>query len=149
MSTPLQDLVSSFAHRPISDGLYVSSFPSRFLKRVYWEEVSTPLQRAFHSPPNLCRISQSTPFKAQHPRRHLFLSPIDVEPLVPPPFEVQRPCWHSISCPPPSGLSLPLAHHPVSISSTICNSSSSPLADIVLFGLSLSSYPSRFLKRVC
>ena len=37
-----------------------------------------------------------------------------------------------------------LAHRPVSGSHTICNSLSPPLADVVLFGLSLSGYPSRF-----
>ena len=36
-----------------------------------------------------------------------------------------------------------LAHRPVSGSDTICNDSDPPLADIVLFGLSLSDFPSR------
>ena len=31
----------------------------------------------------------------------------------------------------------------------ICNGTNPPLADIVLSGLSLSRFPSRFLKRVC
>ena len=37
----------------------------------------------------------------------------------------------------------------LSIKVILCNSPSLPLADIVLFGLSLSRFPSRFLKRVC
>ena len=41
-----------------------------------------------------------------------------------------------------------LAHRSVSSSNTICNSLSPPLADIVLFGLSVSGFPSKFLKRV-
>ena len=41
---------------------------------------------------------------------------------------------------------IPLAYHTVSSSDTICNAPSPPLADIVLFGLSLSSFPSRFFK---
>ena len=42
-----------------------------------------------------------------------------------------------------------LAHRSVSGSDTNCNSQSPPLVDTVRFGLSLSSFPSRFLKRVC
>ena len=40
------------------------------------------------------------------------------------------------------------AHHPMSSSDIICNSPSPQITDIVLFGLSLSSFPSMFLKRV-
>ena len=36
-----------------------------------------------------------------------------------------------------------LTHRPVSGSDTICNDSDPPLVDIVLFGLSLSGFPSR------
>ena len=55
------------------------------------------------------------------------------------------------SNPPPFGTqdsASSLAHYLVSgfDSDIICNSPSSSLADIVLFGLSLSSFPSRFLK---
>ena len=42
-----------------------------------------------------------------------------------------------------------LTHCSVSSSDTFCKTPSLPLADIVLFGLSLSSFSSRFLKRVC
>ena len=41
-----------------------------------------------------------------------------------------------------------LAHRPVSNSDIICNSLSPPLADIILFGLSLPGFLSRFLKHV-
>ena len=68
----------------------------------------------------------------------------------PPPFGAQHPCWHIASCQPPVwGLASLLAHRPVSGSDTICNGPNSPLADIVLFGSSLSGFPSRFLKHVC
>ena len=39
-----------------------------------------------------------------------------------------------------------LVHHPMSNSDTICNGLSLPLVDIVLFGLTLSGFPSKFLK---
>ena len=42
-----------------------------------------------------------------------------------------------------------LAHHPVFDSNTICNDPSLLLADIIFFGLSLSGFSSRFLKRIC
>ena len=60
----------------------------------------------------------------------------DVGSHSPPPFGAQR-AW----CPPPLVLS-----SAVSSSDTICNSPSPPLVDIVLFGLSLSDFPSRFFK---
>ena len=111
--------------------------------------------------PNQCGTSQSTPFRAQRPRWHSFLPPIDVEPPPnPPPFGTQHPYWHTASCLPPEPKSTPLwgpasllahslmstplrgtarklAHRPVSGSDTICNDPDPPLADIVLFGLSL------------
>ena len=42
-----------------------------------------------------------------------------------------------------------LAHRPVSGSDTLCNGPSPLRTNIVLFGLFLSGFPSRFLKRVC
>ena len=48
---------------------------------------------------------------------------------------VSNPLWGTTSS---------LAHRAVSSSDTICNSSDSPLVDIVLFGFFLSSSPSRF-----
>ena len=66
------------------------------------------------------------------------------------PFEAQHSCWHIASCPPPFGvqpLSPSLAHHPVFNSNTICNSSSPPRTDIVLFGFSLLN-SLKVLKRV-
>ena len=47
------------------------------------------------------------------------------------------------------GLASSLAHRPMSGFDTICNSSSPPLTDIVLFRLTLSNFPSKFLKHVC
>ena len=49
----------------------------------------------------------------------------------------------------PGGPTSLLAHCLVCGSDTIYNSSSLPLADIILFGFSISSFPSRFLKCVC
>ena len=40
-------------------------------------------------------------------------------------------------------------HKVIKINHASCNSPRPPLADIVLFGLSLSSLPSRFLKCIC
>ena len=42
-----------------------------------------------------------------------------------------------------------LAHYPVLGSDTNCNSLSPPLTDIILFVVSLSGFPSRFLEHVC
>ena len=66
-------------------------------------------------------------------------------------------CWHSFPSPinvgppnpPPSRLSLLASTSPVSGYDTNCNGPSPSLANIVVFGLSLPSLTSRFLKRVC
>ena len=81
--------------------------------------------------PNWCGIYQSTPFRTQCSRYHSFISPIDVRPL---------------PNPPPSR---PNVLRPVSGFYTICNGPGSRLADIVLFGLFLLSFVSKFLKPVC
>ena len=97
---------------------------------------------------------------AQHPRWHLFLSPIDVGPLQNPlPSEPASLLAHRLVSipfgeePPPvyplRRTASSLAHSLVSGSDPICNSSSSRLPNTILFGLSLSGFPSRFLKRVC
>ena len=66
----------------------------------------------------------------------------------PPSFGAQRPRWHTASCPPSFGAQ-PSTSTSLSVySDTICNGPSPPLANIVFFGLSLSSFPSRFLKRL-
>ena len=177
-----------------------------FKKRLLRERFPHPYKWCFVLLPNRCEISQSIPFKAQHPRWHSFPSSIDVGPhnTVPsgpsvllgtasctpshtlikvvsffsptdvgshnPPFRAQRPRWHSFPSsidvephnPPPSGstsflahrlISTPLdsafllAHHPVSGSGTICNSPSPLLTNIVLVGLSLTYFPSKFFER--
>ena len=84
-----------------------------------------------HNPP---------PFKAQRPRWHLFLSPIDVGP-----YQIY-PLWAlASSCLPPlRGTASLLTHSPVSGFDTICNGPSSPLADIVL--VEFSKLPLRFLN---
>ena len=82
-------------------------------------------------------------------KRASFPFPTDVGSHNPPPFKAQHPCWHTAQCPPPSGLSVPLVHCPMSGSNTNFNNPSPPLVDIVLFEFSLSAFPSKFLKRVC
>ena len=113
------------------------------------------LRRGFHtrmlcSLPNRRGISQSTPFGAQRPRWQSFSSLIDVGPPNPTslwgPTSLLAHCLLSI---PLRSSTSSLAHRIVSGSDTICNIPNSPLADIVLFELFLSGFPSRFLKRVC
>ena len=74
-----------------------------------------------------------------HPPRHSVLA--DTPSLL-------QSIW-DITVHPLRGSASLLAHRSVFDSDTICNNPSSPLADSVLFGLSLSRFPSRFLKRVC
>ena len=62
------------------------------------------------------------------------------------PVGTQRPCWHNVQCPPPFGAQHPLWH--TAWCDTICNSPIPLLVDVVLFGFSLSGFPSKFLKRV-
>ena len=140
-SPPLADIVFF--------GLSHSGFPSRFLKRVCEGEVSTPLQRMFHSPP------QSMWDLTIHPlsgpsilagTRSLLQEMWDPQST---PFGVQRLCWHTTSCPPPSELSLIAGTSPGVWLKYHCNGPSLPLANIVFFGLSLSGFPSRFLKCIC
>ena len=50
---------------------------------------------------------------------------------------------HRLVSTPLRGTARRLAHRPVSDSDTICNNPGPPLADIVLFGLFLSDFPSR------
>ena len=99
---------------------------------------SSPTNVGGHNPP---------PFGAQRPRWHSFLYPIDVgrppksTPLGPsvligPPPRVYPPS-------PLRGTARRPAHRPVTGSDTICNDQDPLLADIVLFGLSLSGFPSK------
>ena len=90
------------------------------------------------------RSHNSPPFRAQRLCWHSFFSPIDLRPPPnPPPFRAQRPYWHTTTCLPLWGTASSLAHRLVSGSDTICNGPGSLLADIVLFGLSLLSFPFR------
>ena len=72
---------------------------------------------------NRCGIPQSTPFRANV----LVGTPPRVHPL--------------------QGSASSLAHRPESGSDTICNNSSSPLADIILFRFSLKVFKMRLLGR--
>ena len=96
---------------------------------------SSPTNVGHHNPP---------PFGAQRPRWHSFLPPIDVGPPPNPP-----PLGPSVlTGTPPHVYPLRrtarrLAHRLVSGFDNICNGPDPPLADIVLFRLSLSSFPLR------
>ena len=116
---------------------------SRSLKMTLIKGVSfsSPTDVESHNPP---------PLWGQSPRLHLFPSPIDVGPSQstllrgPASLLAHRLVFNLLR-----GSASSLAHCPVSGSDTICNSSSPLLVYIVLFGLSLLDFPSRFLKRVC
>ena len=89
------------------------------------------------------------PFGAQRSRWHSFLSLIDVGSLPNPPlFEPNVLTGTPSRVYPLRGTARRLAHRPLSSSNTICNGPDPPLADIVLFGLSLSGSPSRLKTRL-
>ena len=96
---------------------------------------SSPTNVGHHNPP---------PFGVQRPRWHSFLPPIDVGPPPnPPPLGPASLLAHRLVSTLLRGTARRLAHRPVSGSDTICNDPDPPLADIVFFGLSLSSFPSK------
>ena len=87
-----------------------------------------------HNPP---------PFRTQRSRGHSFPSPIDVGPPNPPPLGPGtpprvHPLWSSAFL---------LTHRPVFSFNTICNNPSPPLANIVLFRLSLLGLKTLLLGR--
>ena len=87
------------------------------------ERFPHPYEECFVLLPNRCGTSQSTPLRGPTSlMAHCLAS---------------TPFWSSASS---------LAHCPVSVSNTICNGASSPLADIVFFGLSLSGSPLKIFK---
>ena len=136
-SPPLEDIVLF--------RLFPSGFPSRFLKPSTRERFPHPYKECFVLLPNRCAISQSTPPSMPSvlaSTRSLLQSMWD--PPIQPPSEPSilggtPPRVHPLQVSASS-----LAHRPVSDSDTICNSPSPPLADIILFGLSLSSFRKRF-----
>ena len=95
---------------------------------------SCPTNVGHHNPP---------PFGTQHSRGHYFLPPIDVGPPPnPPPLGPSVLTGTPPHVYPLQGTTRRLAHRPVFGSDTICNDLDPLLADIVLFRLSLSSFPS-------
>ena len=123
-------------------GLSLSGFPSRFFKTrllgsgfhtiIKGVSFSSPIDEGSHNPP---------PFRAQGPRWHSFLSPIDVgPPSNPPPSGPNVPSGTPPCVYPLRGTTSSLAHRPVSNFDIICNSSGPLLADIVLFGFSLKVF---------
>ena len=119
--------------------LSLSGFLSRFFKtRLLGRSFHTLTNNVSFSSPTDVGSHNSPPFGAQRPRWHSFPSPIDVGPPNSPPlglsvlagtspFEAQPSRWHLVFD-----------------SDTICNRPSPPLSDIVLFGLSLLGFSSRF-----
>ena len=115
------------------------------------------LGRNFHTlikgiscPPNRCGISQSTPsglnvLVGTRSFLQLMWDPYQIHSL----RGLASLLAHRLVSTLFRGTTSPLTHHMVFDSDTICNGPSSPLADIILFGLSLSGFPSRFLKCVC
>ena len=136
-------------------------FPLKALKRGRF---SHPCKWWFVLLSNQYGTSQSIPLRA--PASSLTLFPSSNWCRIAPkstPFGAQRPYWHTALWLPPLGNSekagtssgtppcvYPLSGNSekastslVSGSDTICNDSNPPLADIILFGLSLSCFPSR------
>ena len=141
---PFEILLKVFKMRLLGRGFLLKVFKMRLLGRGFHTLIknvsfSSPTDVGSHNPPR---------FAAQRSRWHSFLSPIDVGPLDPPPL---GPCV--LPRTPPgvhlhSGLSLLASTSPGADFDTICNSPSPPLADIVLFGLSLLGFPTRFKTRL-
>ena len=91
------------------------------LRRGRYEKFSHPFKKCFVLLFNRCEISQSTSLVCQRPCWHTTPCRSFLQPM----WDLTiHPSWRSASS---------LAHHPVSGSDTICNNSSSPLADIVRF----------------
>ncbi|KAG7016972.1 hypothetical protein SDJN02_22083, partial [Cucurbita argyrosperma subsp. argyrosperma] len=87
-------------------------------------------------------LSQSTPICTSSLLQSMWDPPTH-SPSGPSVLAGTPPCVH-----PTQGSVSSLAHCHVFGSDTICNSPSPPLADIVLFGLSLLGFSSKILKRV-
>ena len=85
------------------------------------------------SEPNVLASTRSLLQSMSDPPFHLLQGPVSL-------------LAHPLMSTPLRGLVSLLAHRPVFGSDTICHSQSPPLADIFLFWLSLSNFPSRFFK---
>ena len=126
-------------------GLLLKVFKTRLMGKGFHTLIknasfSSPTDVGSHNPPS---------FGDQHPRWHSFPSPIDVGPPIHSPLGPTSLLAHRLMSTPLRGSVSSLAHHPMSGSDITCKGPSPPLVDIVLFELSLSSFPSRFLKHVC
>ena len=101
----------------------ISGFLKIFKTRLVGKSIHTLYKKCFVLLSHRCGITQSTPRGPASLLAHRLESTA---------FETQSSRWHI---------------HSVSSSKTICNSPNPPLADIILFGLSVSSLPSKFLGR--
>ena len=131
---PTWDLTIRHPSRPsILDGtrsplqsmwdLTILPHPHFKAQRPCWHSFPSPINVGSHNPPPPLR----------GPTSLLALIPLSnrcgISQSTPPPFGAQRPRWHTVWC---------------FDSDTICSSPSPPLADIILFKLSLPGFPSRF-----
>ena len=137
--------LTSYALNSLLLANIVRIFKTCLLERGFYTLIknvlfSSPTDVGSHNPPSS---------RVQRLRWHSFPSTFYVRSLNLPSFGVQHLCWHTILCPPPSGSASLLTHRLMSSSDTICNSSSSLLANIVLFEHSLLGFLPRFLNCVC
>ena len=126
----------------------LSGFPSGFFKtRVLGRGFHTLIKGVTFSSPtdvgyhNLPPLGPSVPTGTRSFLQSMW-DPYQIHPPSGPAFLLA----HRLVSTPLRGTTSSLAHHPVSGSDSICNGPSPPLVDIVLFRLSLSSFPLRFFK---
>ena len=127
-------------------------FPSRLPLKIFKTRL---LERGFHT---LIRLFRSPPQPTWDLTIHPPLGrsvPVGTRSLLqqmwdlpnPPPLGPASLLAHRLVSTPLRVSASSLAHCLVSSSNTICNDPSSPLADIVIFGLSLPGFLSKFLDR--
>ena len=124
-----------------------STFPAStqgFKMRLLGEGFHTLINGVLFSSLTNVRHHNPPPFETQRPLWHSFLSPINVGLLPnPPPLGPSVLAGTSSRIYPLWGTTSSLTHNSVSSSDTICNGSNPPLPNIVLFWLYLLGFPSR------
>ena len=154
---PFWGTARRLAHHPVSDSdticngpdppladIVLFGLPLKALKRVY--SFHTLINGGLFSSPTKWDITIHPPSGPSVLGGTLsFLPSMSDSPPIHPLWGPASLLAHRIvsTPPPPWKTTRRLAHRPVSDSDTICNGSDPPLADIVLFGLSLSGFPSR------
>ena len=126
-------LLADIVFRASSQGFKTRLLGERFHTLINYGLFSSPTNVGYHNPP---------PFGAQRSRWHSFLPPIDVDhPQIHPLWGSVSLLAHRLVSTPLRGTARRLTHRPVSGFNTICNDPNPPLADIVVFGLSLLGSP--------